>query len=131
MRRSWQPGSWLLIAGLLTLGSACAPGSRPADGPSPVNHAVRVNIDNVSGFPVEIYAVGGGTSYRMGTVYPGLATVFELRQMMGNVPVEFVARRAPGDPLIRSGIMLVSAGDVVDFRVENNVPNSWAAIRPR
>lgn len=51
-----------------------------------------VNVTNHYNGPVEIYAAGSGTSYRMGTVLAGLAGQFVLRPaMVASGTVELLA----------------------------------------
>ncbi len=123
----------LVIAGLLLGSSACAYGfgaaeARRAHGPG---SAVLLHVTNNSGVPMEVYAAGSGTVYRIGTVHPGLAANFAVRPaMIGNGSVELLARSASG-AMLRSGPMLVAPGDVVDFALERHVATSNATIRPR
>jgi len=120
-------------AALLLTSSACALGHGatrdPWDGPA-AESAVRLNVTNNYNGPMEIYAVGSGTSYRMGTVLPGLISRFVLRQaIIGSGPVEFVAqtdRQAP----VRSDRLLLVPGDVVDFEIATNRLHSTATVRP-
>jgi hypothetical protein len=79
---------------------------------------------------MEVYAAGSGTSYRMGTVYPGLASRFVVRPgMITNGPVEFLARSGNGGPLFRSGRLLLTPGAIVDFELANHPLNSIATVR--
>jgi hypothetical protein len=68
----------------MLLVSACSTGR--SGGVDPMaedpNAPVRIYVTNNHGYPVEIYAAGQGTSYRVGTVLPGQATKFRLRPGM-------------------------------------------------
>ncbi len=99
--------------------------------PEPARGAsIVLNVTNDYGSPVEIYAIGSGTYYRMGTVFPGLKGHFVLRQsMMSAGPVEFVAQ-IDRNPVVRSGRLVLTAGDIVDFEIANNQLNSSAVVRP-
>jgi hypothetical protein len=127
-------GAGILIAGLALASSACAYGVGPAADvgrASDLGGAVQVHVTNRSGGPMEIFAVGSGTSYRIGTVHPGLSRWFTVRPTMTvNGPVEFVAQ-AQGIPTMRSGPMLVRPGDVVDFDLGVHHVNNTARVRPR
>ena len=92
-------------------------------------HPVQLEVTNQSGGPIEIYAQGSGTSYRVGTVHPGLTGRFIVRPgMVLNGAVEFLAVSGMGD-LVRSGPMLVRAGDVVDFALTPHRATSVATVR--
>jgi hypothetical protein len=121
------------LVAIVLASAACAPGvgtGRDAN-PEPAGKEVRVNVTNLYNGPITIYAVGGGTSYRMGTVLPGLASQFTVRPLMiGTGTVEFVAQGGTGDQPVRSGPMLVTAGKTVDFRIGAHLLNSSATIRP-
>jgi hypothetical protein len=85
-----------------------------------------------TGTPVEIYAAGQGTSYRIGTVLPVQAGKFNLRPgMIGHGPIELIARGSPRAQPARSGGMMLNPGDIIDFDVSPQMLNSMANIRPR
>jgi hypothetical protein len=134
MRNRRYHGSPILVAGLLLTASACAYGSGTA------SHAwraqepagvVQLNVTNHSNGPMEIYVGGSGTSYRIGTVLPGLTSHFVVRPtMIVNGPVEFAARSDGRSPLVRSGQFLLVPGNVVDFELASTPTNSIATVRP-
>jgi hypothetical protein len=67
----------------------------------------------------------------MGTVSPGIVSQFKLRQaLLGNGLVEFTAEPADGAYTVRSGELLLEAGDVVDFVIANHLRHSTATVRP-
>jgi hypothetical protein len=124
-----------LLAMLLVLTtSACAHGFGSAPDvrrPHESWGAVRLHVANRSGGAIEVYAVGSGTSYRIGTVHPGLDGHFVVRPaMIVNGPVEFVARSGNG-LAVRSDRILLAPGDVVDFELEASPVTSVATVRPR
>jgi hypothetical protein len=101
-------------------------GLRPAAG---ADRQVQLNVTNRSGGPMEVYAAGSGTEYRIGTVLPGLAGRFVLRpNMVVNGTVELMARSAT-EAVVRSGPMLLRPGDVVDFDLTPNAVTSTATVR--
>ncbi len=133
MKKLGYRGSWGLVAGLLLTGSACAYGSRTASNSWRAEEpagAVQLNVTNLSGGPMEIYATGTGTSYRIGTVLPGLTSHFMLRPgMIVNAPVEFMAR-SNGRAVVRSGRFMLVPGNVVDFQLATTPVGSVATVRP-
>jgi hypothetical protein len=127
-------GASTLIAGLLLTATACAygmgtiPDRRRAQD---IEGAVHLNVTNRSNGPMEIYAAGRGTSYRLGTVLPGLTGHFIVRPtMIVNGPVEFAARSDNRSPWIRSGQFLLVPGNVVDFELATTLALSVATVRP-
>jgi hypothetical protein len=91
-----------------------------------------VEVHNKYALPMEIYAVGAGTRYRLGTVHPGTTAQFAVPQtVVGTGSVEFQAQpNADGRQLARSGPLLLSPGAVVDFEITQQLFNSTASIRP-
>jgi hypothetical protein len=134
MKRQGYWGSWSLITGLVLTSSACAYGTGTASdtwrAEEPAG-AVQLNVTNLYNGPMEIYAIGSGTSYRIGLVNPGLTGSFVVRPVMiVNGPVEFLARAGNGIALARSGPMLLAPGNVVDFKLDTTPWNSVATVRP-
>jgi hypothetical protein len=134
MKKQGYRGSWSLIAGLLLAGAACAYGTGTASdtwrAEEPAG-AVQLNVTNLYNGPMEIYAIGSGTSYRIGLVNPGLTSTFVVRPVMiVSGSVEFVARAGSGIPPARSGRMLLAPGNIVDFKLDTSPWNSVATVRP-
>jgi hypothetical protein len=127
-------GAGFLAAGLVLASAACGYGLGPATesrGALDPGGAVQLEVTNSSGGPMEVYAEGSGTIYRMGTVHPGLAGRFTVRPaMFVNGPVEFLARSG-GGPVVRSGLMLLAPGDVVQLELGAHPAISTATLRPR
>lgn len=131
-QRGRSRGPWLATTALIALG-ACAPGAgateeAPAAAP---DNPVVLYVTNNYGAQADIFALGGGSAYRMGTVEPGLTARFVLRQaMIGDGSVEFRAFPANGDAPITSGRLLVFPGAIVDFTLEHQRIHSSATVRP-
>lgn len=134
MRKLASRGAGILVAGLILTSSACAHGQGAGTEPVRPNEAggaVQLYVTNNSGSPMEVYAAGTGTLYRIGTVHPGLDGRFVVRPtMVVNGTVEFVARSGNG-PILRSGRILLVPGDVVDFDLTPSPVTSQATVRPR
>lgn len=133
-REKRRYGARLLLAGVLLTSSACALGFGAAGdtGSLPeAESAVRLNVTNHYNGPMEVYAAGSGTSYRMGTVYPGLSSRFVVRPgMIGGGVVEFLAQSGDRGTVVRSGQLLLVPGNVVDFEIATSLGSSIATIRP-
>jgi len=94
---------------------------------------IVVYVTNNWGFPMEVFAVGAGTQYRLGTVSPAMPRHFVLRRDMvaTNGQVEFWAHASGGGPVVRSGQLWLRAGDVaVDFEIATLLIGSRATVRP-
>jgi hypothetical protein len=132
MRKRMILGQVITSAAVVLAGSACAlgvgGGSRPGaafDEGAPIH----LQVTNSSGGPMEVYAAGSGTSYRVGTVHPGLPGRFEVRRsLVGSGAVEFTARTADGH-VLASGPMLLRPGEVVDFALTPHAATSTAQVR--
>ena len=127
-------GSWIVIAGVLLTGPACAQrggGTQDASEAPRDDRPVHLHVINRYAFPVDMFAVGSGTSYRMGTVHPGMTSEFVVpRAVLGGGPVEFVAQPADNGRSARSGRLLLRPGAVVDFEVASSLMASTATVRP-
>jgi hypothetical protein len=128
-----QRGSWSVIGALIVTISACAHGQRAVTGqPLTEPLPVSVNVTNNAQSAMEIFAIGSGTSYRMGVVAPGIARRFELRlSMVGSGGrVQFLAQASGAGPRVQSDEIVLSPGDVVDFEITTNLIGSRAIVRP-
>lgn len=127
MRKPTMLGLLALLLG----NSACAFGAgaavdNTAGGPA---RPVQLQVTNTSGGPIEIYAAGSGTSYRVGTVHPGLTGRFVIRPTMAaNGAVEFTAHSSVWGT-VSSGPMLLRPGDVADFALTPHTATSVASVR--
>jgi hypothetical protein len=124
-------GPVFVSAAVIVASSGCARGFTSAGDPAPVERgrAVQLQVSNTSGGPMEVYAAGSGTTYRVGTVHPGLSERFVVRQgVVLDGSVEFVARSAEGR-IVRSGPMLLRSGDVVDFALTPHGATSTSTVR--
>ncbi len=124
-------GSGILIVGLLVTACLHRQSDSAPTPPVPEGTPVHVLVTNNFTLPITVYASAGGTTYRMGTVNPGMNADFVLQQsMMGSGPVEFLADPNNGETPFRSGGLLLAPGATVDINVEQHLLNSSATIRP-
>jgi hypothetical protein len=106
-------GSWLLIAGLLLAGSACAHRRAVVSdaGTPQLADSVIVNILSHVG-DRDIYAQAAGQSFFIGKVRQGTAHQFVLHQgWLWGRSVEFVTEQ------FRSGHFNFSPGDVISWEI--------------
>jgi hypothetical protein len=123
--------SWVLAAGLLLTGAACAHHGSGAN-LTPLTDPVQVEVTNKYGLAMDIYAQGAGVTHRLGLVNPGTFSRFTLPPgMLGGGSVEFKAYpTAQPAQLARSGGIMLAPGDTVDFQITAQLFNSYATVRP-
>lgn len=82
---------------------------------------VTVMVDNQNWSDMKVYAVTNGLRYRLGTAYTFRPVEFELpTHLQADIRgLELVAVPIGGSGLHRSGNVLVSAGDVVEWTLQN------------
>lgn len=123
--------SWVVIGALLLAQGACGRLTGRTGEMSVDDRPVRVYVVNYYALPVDIYAIGSGTSLRMGTVNPGMTRTFVVPQsMIGQGVLRFLAEPANGGRAASSSELLLSPGAEVDFEVTAQLVNSIATVRP-
>ena len=130
MIRRRSCSSWLALAGILLGNFACAGRGteRKSETVLPAT-GVHLTVKNQYGYPAVIYAVGGGTTIRLGKVLPGMVGEFELpRSMIGNGSVEFLAS-VDFNQSARSGSFVLLPGHIVDFVISRPLFSSTATLR--
>lgn len=121
---------WMLIPVLLLCTAACARAGSD-DQPHPSDSPVRVEVTNRHALPVEIYAAGGGSSRRLGTVHPGMSAQFAIPANITNSgDVELEAGPNASGQRFRSGPLLLAPGTIVQLIVAPQLFNSTATLRP-
>jgi alpha-amylase len=101
--------------------------------PAEANDSVVVNVTNNYAIAMEVYAVGAGTSYRMGIVSPAIPRRFVLRRAMlaSDRQISFVAQASGYGPRVQTEPIRLQSGDViVDFEIATVLIGSRATIRP-
>lgn len=122
-------GVRLALAGILLGSIACSGRStQKAETGLPSAQGVHLVVKNQYGFPAQIYAVGAGTTIRLGKVLPGMIGEFELPPVMVGGPVELTAA-LDFDVTARSGTLLLLPGHIVDFVIARPVYSSTATVR--
>jgi hypothetical protein len=89
-----------------------------------------VEVTNNHALPMEVDAVGAGTTQRLGTVHPGMAGHFTVPPaLIGSGAVEFQAHPSASGEMFTSGPLLLKPGAVVDFVISAQLFSSTATIR--
>lgn len=127
-----MPGASRFIAAALILTSAACAHGHGTGQPQPAGPPVTVIVTNNYKTDIEAFAVGTGTSYRLGTVSPGIARSFELGQgtISSDGRVRFMAQVTGFGPRFQSDDVLVAPGDVVYFEITTNLLDSRVTVRP-
>lgn len=127
-------GLQFAIAALFVTTSACAHrrGAANAGQMRPDAAPVIVNVTNNSQSSMEIFVLGSGTSYHMGSVAPGIPRTFELRPGMiaTGGHVRFMAQATGAGPRVQTDDIVVLPGDIVDFEIATSLVGSRATVRP-
>jgi hypothetical protein len=121
------------IAALFVITAACRHGTAADAGEmQPHVNPVSVNVTNNSQSSMEIFVVGGGTTYRIGSVAPGIPRRFELRPALlaAGGHVQFLAQASGAGPRVYTDEIVVSPGDIVDFEITTSLVGSHATVRP-
>ena len=126
--------SRVLIAGLLLASSACAHRSGAAadsDQGRPPAPEVSVYVTNRYSVSLEVSVTGSGSSYRLGLVTPGIPRSFVLPQAFtaSGGQVEFSAQASGGGSVVRTAVVTIRPGDIVDFDIATNLIGSRAVVR--
>jgi alpha-amylase len=105
-------------------------GEEPAE--ARPNDSVLVYVANHYEVPMEVYAIGSGSVYRLGTVNPGIDSRFVLLQVLlaSGGQVQFLAQASGYGPRVRSEVIQLRPGDVVDFEITTFLAGSRAVVRP-
>jgi hypothetical protein len=106
---------------------------RTGSTPGPTGIAARVVVSNRWEADLEVSIEGSGTRYRLGNVAPGLERTFAIPHglLSAGGRVEFFAVPAGGGRGARSGDLVLTPGDVVDFEITSHLFDSHATIRER
>ena len=94
--------------------------------------AVRVQVDNHNSLDMRIYAVSNGRRWRLGTVTSFTSETFQLPSFL-TLPTDevlLVASPIGSRRVYVAHPVLVEPGDVVQFRVENQIVLSSVFVRP-
>ncbi len=123
-----------LMAAALIAGAAAACGrtAAPYDEGSaqPAARAITVTVQNDNMLAMEIYAISGGNTHRLGAVGPGLHDTLVLDPgLMPTGLVEIVARPTGGGRSVSSGLLNPWPGQTIDFTIGFSLGESRATIR--
>ena len=93
---------------------------------------VVVYVTNNWELPMDVFAQGSGTTYRLGTVNPGIVSRFVLRTDLLSTDrmIQFAAQSTGFGPQITVDPIMIAPGDIVDFNIATQLIGSRAEVRP-
>ncbi len=127
-----RPGILVLAALSLAAASACARHTQDGEVVEPAPEPVQVEAKNLFALPVEVYASGGGSNFRLGVVHPGMTGHFKVPLNItrsGSTEFTLTTNSSATNPW-KSGPMLLSPGVTVDIVAAQRFFSSTAVIRP-
>ncbi len=101
--------------------------------PKQLNDSVLVVVTDNYALPMDVFASAAGTTYRLGTVDPGIQRHFVLRSdlLATDQQVTFSAQATGVGPRIEVDPIYVAHGDVIEFVIATNLIGSRATVRLR
>jgi hypothetical protein len=96
------------------------------------NDDVVVNVTNNYALPMDVFAIASGSTFRLGTVNPGIGSRFTLHKNLfaTNHQVTFLAQATGYGPRTTTDRVYVTPGNTVDFVIATNLVGSLATVRP-
>ena len=117
-------------AGLVLIAAGCAGSQAVNTTPTPESSAIRLSVKNGFGYPVTVYAIGSGTTWKVGRVMPEATRDFTVPQaLVANGVVEFAVSGDGDAAPVRSGPMQLTSGQIVDFTITRPLYASSAVVR--
>jgi hypothetical protein len=107
----------IAIALILTSSACARSGGKDEPGPKSGDGRVYVQVRNRNALPMEVSALSGGITHRMGTVHPGMSSQFFLPENLSNSSVRFEAHTSGGGQPFRSGDLLLAPSAIVEFTI--------------
>lgn len=121
------------LIGTLVGAGGCARGATMSEGGDvdlPSTNVVGLRVDNQYRNDVDVYAVSGGISNRLGMVVAHESGTFELSPSQYVRPdFRLIARPISGQGLANSGVLSVRAGDLIAFTIAPALAQSSALVR--
>lgn len=120
----------LATAALAITTGACAAGTIPAHGLAPAGTETTVEVTNHNWADMVVYAVRGGTRYRLGMVTSMSTARFEIPGMVvnGSGGVSLAADPVGSTDVFVTQPMQVVPGQRVEFNIENHIATSSYSV---
>lgn len=112
--------------------SACARNARPSSGDvSPTVGSIAVTVTNNNLADMDVYAIAdGGLPIRLGTVTALSSTTFTARpSMFPTGTLRLAASPIGGSGVARSGPLLVTGGQSVNFTIQPDLAASFGMVQ--
>jgi hypothetical protein len=119
-----------LFVGLATLpaDSACSHTNESGGDVAPAT-MIGLSVTNDNFLDMDVFAVSGGVSTRLGTVTGNGKGNFRLDPSLASRDLRIVAAPIGGNGRASSGEVAVSPGQVIDFRIGSLLRNSTVQVR--
>ena len=119
-----------LCAGLVVAAAGCAGSQALKATPTPESGDIRLSVKNGFGYPVTVYAIGSGTTWKVGRVMPEAVRDFTVpKALVANGVVEFAVSGDGDAAPVKSGPMQLTSGQIVDFTITRPLYASSAIVR--
>lgn len=91
---------------------------------------VSVRVVNSNWLDVRVYVLSRGVTYHLGTVHTGTTRKFELPRWLASpgADIQLAARPIGSRESVVTQSILFSPGDVIEWRVENNLSVSPVSV---
>lgn len=119
-----------LLAAAVTASSvtACARTSQAAGDIAPAT-SIGLTVTNQNFLDMDVYAVSDGLATRLGTVNGNNTRRFSLHPSLASRDLRIVATPIGGNGRASTGEVLVSPGQIIDFRIGSTLRNSTVSVR--
>jgi hypothetical protein len=119
----------LAMAAMTTVGTAACSHSYEAPGQVVPENAVGLHVQNNNFLDMDVFAVGGGLSTRLGTVTGGSSGDFVINANQAATGLRIVATPIGGPGRATTGSLSVGTGETIYFTVGSVLANSSVSIR--
>jgi hypothetical protein len=119
----------LLVAPSGAAGQQATEGDAFEEVTAPANKPVRLYVQNNNWLDVNVYAVRGGTRFRLGVVRSAAGRFFELPDHLTSNGLNVQLQASPiGQRGSVTEAVPISPGDIVEWRIQNNLNLSSLSV---
>jgi hypothetical protein len=119
---------FVVASAILPAATACSH-TNEAGGDVVPAAAIGLTVTNDNFLDMDVYAVTDGLSTRLGTVTGNGHRSFSLSPSMASRDLRIVATPIGGNGRASTGEVVVSPGQIIDFRIASLLRNSTVSIR--
>jgi len=119
----------LIVAVAAAPATACSRAYTESGEVSPSGSGLSLHVANDNFLDVDVFAVVDGVSTRIGTVTGSGSHDFSISPTLANRDLRIIATPIGGSGRASTGVLNVSRGQEIDFRVGSTLSNSTVIIR--